>query len=105
MTNDLCWMRGKGRGKALTILEELIYSHAMWVDCDNAALREWSNLQGNREGLAKFTTMLWHEALREVRKERRKIRREPAVKVRMVNRQILNLLLAGVIDRGKGRWR
>ena len=40
VVNDFCWLQGEARCKALTIVEEFIYSHAVGIDSDTAALRQ-----------------------------------------------------------------
>ena len=102
VANDLCWMDNKARGKALLLVEEIIYSHAVGVDSDNMAIRQWNNLQDHRKRLDDLRNMLLQETAREVRKEiRRDIRKEVAAKVRMLKGEQLDRLVSGYFDRGK----
>ena len=102
VANDLSWLQGEARGKALTIVEELIYSHAVGIGSDNAALRQWIELQNHRARLAELRSTLRQEDVREVRKDlRRDMRRELTAKLRMVKGQQLDRLLAGYLERGK----
>ena len=85
VAKDLCWMDNKARGKALLLVEEVIYSHALEADSNNAAIRQWNNLQEHRKRLEDLRNLLRQEAAREIRKEiRRDIRREVASKVRLL---------------------
>ena len=89
-------------GKALVSIEEIIYSHAVGIDSDNTALRQWSGLQEHRKRLADLRTTLRQEAARDIRISlRRDIRLELNAKLRMVKCEQLNRLLAGYFDRGK----
>ena len=45
VAKDLCWMDGEARGEALVSVEEIIYSHAVGIDSDNCAIRQWSCLR------------------------------------------------------------
>ena len=102
VANDLCWMDNKARGKALLLVEEIIYSHAVGVDSDNMAIRQWNNLQDHRKRHDDLRNMLRQETAREVRKEiRRDIRKEVAAKVRMLKGEQLDKLIFGYFDRGK----
>ena len=56
VTKDLWWMGGGGRGKALVSVEEIIQSHAVGIDSDNTAIRQWSGLQEHRKRLADLRT-------------------------------------------------
>ena len=47
VAKDLCWMDEEARGKALVSVEEIIYSHAIGIDSDNTAIRQWSGLQSS----------------------------------------------------------
>ena len=88
--------------KALLLVEEIIYSHAVGVDSDNMAMRQWNNLQDHRKRLDDLRNMLRQETAREVRKEiRRDIRKEVAAKVRMLKGGQLDRLVSGCFDRGK----
>ena len=49
VANDLCWTDNKARGKNLLTLEEIIYSHAVSVDSDNMAIRQWNRSSGPQE--------------------------------------------------------
>ena len=82
-------------------MEELIYSHAVGIDSDNDALRQWSALQGHRSRLAglRFDLRL---KTGEARKDlRRKIRTELTAKRRTVKGSQLDRLLSGNFERGK----
>ena len=46
-----CWMNEEARGKALVAVEEIIYSHAVGIDSDNCARRQWSGLQEHKNDL------------------------------------------------------
>ena len=95
-------MNEEARGKALVSVEEIIYSHAVGIDSDNPARRQWSGLQEHRKRLADLRTTLRQEAARDIRISlRRDIRRELNAKLRMVKGEQLNRLLAGYFDRGK----
>ena len=83
VAKDLCWMNEEVRGKALVPVEEIIYSHAVGIDYDNIAIRQWSGLQEHKKHLR---TTLRQEAARDIRISlRRDIRRELNAKLRMVN--------------------
>ena len=98
----LCWMDNKARGNTLLLVEEIIYSHAVSVDSDNMAIRQWNNLQDHRKRLEDLRNVLRQETAREVRKEiRRDIRKEVAAKVRMLKGEQLDRLVSGYFDRGK----
>ena len=85
VAKDLCWMNEEARGKALVSVEEIIYSHAVGIDSDNTAIRQWSGLQEHRKRLADLRTTLRQEAARDIRISlRRDIRRELNAKLRMV---------------------
>ena len=102
VAKDLCWMNEETRGKALVSVEEIIYSHAVGIDSDNCAIRQWSGLQEHRKRLADLRTTLRQEAARDIRISlRRDIRRELNAKLRIVKGEQLNRLLAGYFDRGK----
>ena len=62
----MCWLKCKAKGKALAIVEELIYSHAVGIDSVNAAPRQWSALQNHRARLAELRSTLKQEVVREV---------------------------------------
>ena len=47
-------MNGEAKGRALRSVEEIIYSHAVGIESDNSALRQWSGLQNHRKRLAEF---------------------------------------------------
>ena len=82
-------------------MEELTYSHAVGIDSDNDALRQWSALQGHRSRLAglRFDLRL---KTGEARKDlRRKIRRELTAKRRTVKGSQLDRLLSENFERGK----
>ena len=101
------FMRGvsndeEARGKALVSVEEIICSHAVGIDSDNTAIRQWSGLQEHRKRFADLRTTLRQEAARDIRISlRRDIRRELNAKLRMVKGEQLSGLLAGYFDRGK----
>ena len=102
VANDLCWMDNKARGKALLLVEEIIHSHAVGVDSDNMAIRQWNNLQDHRKRLDDLRNTLRQETAREVRKEiRRDIRKEVAAKARMLKGEQLDKLISGYFDPGK----
>ena len=56
VAKDLCWMDEEARGKTLVSVEEIIYSHAIGIDSDNTARRQWSGLQEHRKRLAELRT-------------------------------------------------
>ena len=102
VAKDLCWMDNKARGKAILMVEEVIYSHSVEADSYNAAIRKWDNLQEHRDRLEDLRKLLRQEAAREIRKEiRRDIRREVAAKVRLPKGEQLDKLISGYFDRGK----
>ena len=81
-------------------VEEIIYSHAVGINSDNSAIRQWSGLQEHRKRLAELRATLRQEAARDIRISlRRDIRRELTAKMRMVKGEQLNRLLAGYFDR------
>ena len=83
-------------------MRKIIYFHAVGIDSDNCAIRQWSSLQEHRKRLADLRTTLRQEAARDIRISlRRDIRRELNAKLRMVKGEQLNRLLAGYFDRGK----
>ena len=85
VAKDLCWMDEEARGKALVSVEEIIYSHAVGIDSDNTAIRQWSGLQEHRKRLAELRTTLRQQAARDIRISlRRDIRRELNAKLRML---------------------
>ena len=89
-------MNEEARGKALVSAEEIIYSHAVGIDSDNSATRQWCGLQEHRKRLAELRATLRQEAARDIRiSQRRDIR----AKMRMVKGEQLNRLLAGYFDR------
>ena len=98
VAKDLCWMNDEAKGKSLVSIEEIIYSHAVGIDSDNSAMRQWSELQEHRKRLAELRATLRQEAARDIPINlRRDIRRELTAKLRMVKQ--LNRLLAGYFDR------
>ena len=102
VAKDLCWMNQEAKGTALVSVEEIIYSHAVGIDSDNTAIRQWSGFQEHRKRLADLRTTLRQEAARDIRISlRRDIGRELNAKLRMVKGEQLNILLAGYFDRGK----
>ena len=68
-------MNEEARGKALVSVEEIIYSHAVGIDSDNTAIRQWSGLQEHRKRLADLRTTLRQDSARDI-SLRRDIRRE-----------------------------
>ena len=95
-------MNGEAKGRALTSVEEIICSHAVGIDSDNSALRQWSGFQDRRKRLAELRATLGQEVAREIRTVlRRDTRRELTAKLRMVKGEQLNRLLAGYFERGK----
>ena len=72
-------MQGAAESDALTIVEELIYSHAVRIDSDTAALQQWSELQSHVARLAELRSTLWEEAGKEVRKNLRRDKRRELV--------------------------
>ena len=56
VAKDLCWMNEEARSKA--VVEEIIYSHAVGIDSDNTAIRQWSGLQEHRKSPAELRTPL-----------------------------------------------
>ena len=102
VANDLCWTDNKARGKNLLTVEEIIYSHAVSVDSDNMAIRQWNNLQDHRKRLEDLRNSLRQEIAKDIRKEiRRDIRKEVAAKVRKLKGDQLDRLISGYFDRGK----
>ena len=102
VAKDLCWMDNRARRKALLLVEDIIYSHAIEADSNNVATRQWNNLQEHRKRLDDLRQMLRQETARAIRKEiRRDIRKEVAAKVRMVKGEQLDKLISGYFDRGK----
>ena len=67
VAKDLCWMDEEARGKAPVSVEEIIYSHAVGIDSDNCAIRQWSGLQEHRKRLADLRNTLRQEAARDTR--------------------------------------
>ena len=67
VAKDLCWMNEEARGKALVSVEEIIYSHAVGIDSDNTAIRQWSGRQEHRKRLADLRITLRQEAARDIR--------------------------------------
>ena len=95
-------MNEYARDKALVSVEEIIYSHAVGIDSDNCAIRQWSGLQEHRKRLADLRNTLRQEAARDIRISlRRDTRRELNAKSRMDKGEQLNRLVAGYFDRGK----
>ena len=91
VTKDLCWMNDEARGKALLLVEQIIYSHAIGADSNNVAIRQWNNVQEHRKRLDDLRNMLRQETAREIWKEiRRDIRKEVAAKVRMIKGEQLD---------------
>ena len=102
VAKDLCRMDEEGKGKPLVSVEEIIYSHAIGIDSDNCAIRQWSGLQEHRKRLADLRNTLRQEAARDIRISlRREIRRDLNVQSRMDKGEQLNRLVAGYFDRGK----
>ena len=102
VAKDLCWMNEEARDKALVSVEEIICSHAVGIDSDNSAIRQWSGLQEHKKRLAELRATLRQEVARDIRISlRRDVRREPTAKMRMVKGEQLTRLLAGHFDRGK----
>ena len=102
VAKDLCWMDEEAKGKALVSVEEIIYSHAVGIDSDNCAIRQWSGLQEHRRRLADLRTTWRQEAAGDIRISlRRKIRRELNAKLTVDKGEQLNRLVAGYFDRGK----
>ena len=102
MAKDLCWMDEEAKGKALVSVEEIIYSHAVGIDSDNCAIRQWCGLQEHRKRLADLRNTLRQEAARDISISlRREIRRELNAKLRTDKGEQLNRLVAGCFDRGK----
>ena len=70
-------MNEEARSKPLVSVEEIIYSHAVGINSDNSAMRQWSGLQEHRKRLAELRATLRQEAARDIRISlRRDIRRE-----------------------------
>ena len=102
VAKDLCWMDNEARGKALLMVEEVIFSHSVEADSNNAAIRQWNNLQEHGERLEDLRKLLRQEAAGEIRKEiRRDIRRKVAAKARLLKGEQLDKLISGYFDRGK----
>ena len=96
------WMDNEARGKALLLVEEVIFSHSVEADSNNAAIRQWNNLQEHGERLEDLRKLLRQAATGEIRKEiKRDIRREVAAKVRLLKGEQLDKLISGYFDRGK----
>ena len=49
---DLCWMDEEAKGKALVSVEEFIHSHAVGIDSDKCAIRQWSRAVFKNTGSA-----------------------------------------------------
>ena len=64
VTKDLCWMNDRARGKALLLVEEMIYSHAIEADSNNVAFRQWNDLQEHRKRLDDLRNLLRQETVR-----------------------------------------
>ena len=102
VAKDLCWMDNEARGNALLMVEEVIFSHSVEDDSNNAAIRQWNNLQEHGERLEDLRKLLRQEAAGEIRKEiRRDIRRKVAAKARLLKGEQLDKLISGYFDRGK----
>ena len=102
VAKDLCWMDNEARGKALLMVEEVIFSHSVEAYSNNAAIRQWNNLQEHGERLEDLRKLLRQEAAGEIRKEiRRDIRRKVAAKARLLKGEQLDKLISGYFDRGK----
>ena len=71
VADDLCWRQGVSKGRALTMVEELIYSRAVGIDSDNAGIRQWSEQPGHRAKLTELRLAL-RQKTGEVRKELRR---------------------------------
>ena len=48
-------------------IEEIIYSHAVGINSDNSAIRQWSGLQEHRKHFAELRATLGQEAARDIR--------------------------------------
>ena len=84
VAKDLCWVNSGAKARALVSVEEIIYSHAVGIDSDNSALRQWSGQQNHRKRLAELRATLGQEVAREIRISlRREKRRELTAKLRM----------------------
>ena len=82
VSKDFIWMNDKARGKALLLVEEIIYSHSVEVDSDNTTIRQWSGLQKHRKRRQYLRNMLRQETAHEIRTEiRHEIRKEVWAKV------------------------
>ena len=102
VAKDLCWVNGEAKGTALTSLEEIIYSHAVGIESDNWALRQWSGLQNHRKRLAELRATLRQEVASEIRINlRRDLCHELTAKLRLVKGEQLDRLLVGYFERGK----
>ena len=78
------------------------FSHAVGIDSDNCAIRQWCGLQEYRKRLADLRNTLRQEAARDIGISlRRDIRRELNAKLRMDKGEQVNRLVAGYFDRGK----
>ena len=84
VAKDLCWMNEEARGKALVSVEEIIYSHAVGIDSDNTAIRQWSVLQEHKKRFADLRTTLRQEAARDIRISLRRDKRQLNATLRMV---------------------
>ena len=47
VAKDFCWMDDRARGKALLLVEEINYSHAIEADSNNVAIRQWNNYRND----------------------------------------------------------
>ena len=102
VAKDLCWMDEEAKGKALVSVEEIIYSHAVGIDSDNCAIRQWSGLQEHRKRLADLRNKLRQEAARDIRISLcREIRRELNAKLRMDKGEQLNRLVCRWLFRSR----
>ena len=106
VAKDLCWMDEEAKGKALVSVEEIIYSHAVGIDSDNCAIRQWSGLQEHRKRFADLRNTLRQEAARDIRISlRREIRWELNAKSRLDKGEQLNRLVAGYLIERNKRWK
>ena len=102
VAKDLCWMDEETRSKRLVSLEEIIYTHAVGIDSDNCAIRQWSGLRKTQEMPCRSQEHTEKKAARDIRISlRRDIRLELNAKVRMDKGEQLKKLLAVSFDRGK----
>ena len=100
VAKDLCWMNEEAKIEALVSVEEIILSHAVGIDSDNTAIRQWSVLQEHKKRLAELRATLRQEAARDIRISlRRETRRKLNAKLRMIKGE-LNILIDGYFDRG-----